>query len=343
MSEYNLSELSSSSSSAVKSAQDEYLGIVDNKTLLNVLNYFNPDNELDYVEELKISVNSLGDLSTLLDNSISEIASYQLPDRPSELDDEITKDKSAVFMDARLDALQDGLYNLYSVTASGGFTLTGFDTELDAYLDGVAKLNYETEKKDLEIEIDNAAIAWSADGYEEAPGALSHQVGRLLLAFDKARKEYRNTLVPSIIDTVQENIRKSYEAGLSIEKLHMEFAKRYTDFKYKKMNALIDAYVAEIEKVTREIGAQRTNIAAIVKGLQSDLYVEKKKAANDLKKNISDLKGWQQAKAIEISAEVSKVKLEVGVLQETTQAYAAMFSSYANLFSGVNIVEQAVE
>lgn len=344
--EYDLAALSSDVSSYVESVKDDFLDSLDSAFLERVMRMVDTSNNLGhYRNAIDITINSLDDVENILQEAIANITSFTIPPKPDSLTEGIDRDVDHVFISDQLDDLSSHFEAIYtSPVGNSGYTYDSApDDNIDAISTALFSNGYELDSDSLEKDIDEIASQWASDGYELAPGALSYSVAKAINEFDKARQSKVQTPTSMLATAIQDNIQSAFENGISIEKLHIGFAKRYTQFKYDKLEAEIKAYIGEIDKIQMEIEAPVLSIKSILKAAQvdNDLDIEEMKLTLDAELN--HLKNWVSAVLSRASTNIDLLTKQAAILEHTTQGFIGLFSTYGSMFTGVNIQEQAVK
>ena len=345
-SEYNLSNLRTNVTDYVASVESDFLAAIDNDFITHVADSINFNHLLgSWREPIPIVIESLSGIETALQNALDNIVDYEMPEKPSELDEDIERDVEHVFESDNLDNMESLFSDVYNQSiGNSGYSYDGMP------LDKISAISTAMYTKDLDVDlldldrgIDGLANKWAADGYDMPPGALSFGMSEMIAAFDKQRESGFNSPATMLANAIQDNIQSAYENGISIEKLHMEFAKKYTAFKYEKIDAVIKAYLGEIDKVKMEMRAPVMNISSILKAAQTDTNMSIEEVKLSLDRELNHLNNWVTTSGNKISTEADVLRMKAEIIEQATNGYIALFSTYGSLFSGVNIQEQSVE
>jgi len=344
--EYDLQALSQSVGNDIADLKDDFLDSLDLRFLQNVISLTDTDNRLGtWRTPISIVIDSLEEVSTLLQEAVDSIIEFNIPERPAELDDPVERDREHVFESDQLDEMAGYFEDIYTQSVgNSGYSYQDMPTDkIAAISKAVLTKEYELDSDDLEKKVDILASKWANDGYESAPGALSFDVAVAITEFDRIRKGKENTPAKLLADAIQRNIQSAFESGISIEKLHMDFARRFTEFKYQKIEAIIAAYIGEIEKVQMEMRGQVLGISSILKAAEVDSAVNMQEVKLTLDRELNHLQNWVSAVRSKASADAGLLKQQISTLEQSTDGYIGLFSSYGSLFGGINIQEQAVE
>lgn len=343
----DLSNLASSVSSAISSVESDFLSSLDHSFLSWIAKSVNTDYAIDDIRdfrnEIDTTIASVGDLNSLLENSITAIESIKLPDRPSELDDPIENDLSHVFISNMLDNVSSSFESLYSTASpNSGLNIAG-NTTLDLIQKASYLVGYEKEKDLTSIEVDNLAIAWSADGYELPPDTLAFDIAQLLQKFSDQQDSKTSSVASYLMQTIESNMQSAFENGIDIEKLHSDFTKKFNNFKYDKLNAIIQSYVGIINGVVKEINAPNNILQTAIKAIKSDIDVSVHDKKIELEQVIADVGAWASARGVKISADTNLMVENAKIITNALDGYLALFNTYGAMYTGVITEEQQEE
>lgn len=345
-SEYNLEGLRSDVTSYIDGVRDSLESVLDNDFLVRVANWIDTDNSLGSIRNaIDISVDSLGDVETLLQSVIDNVSTSNLPERPSELSETIVRDKEHVFLSDRLDSLTALAKDVY--TQEIGNTGYAYDNmvsnKIEAISNAIYEKGYDIAEDDLSVTVDRLAAKWAADGYSIAPSALSFDIAQMINEFDAKIESSINSPASMLASAIQENIQWAFENGISIEKLHMEFAVQSTKFKQEQISGIVKAYIGEIEKVQMEIGLPLKNIATILKAAETDNSVNITETELKLDRELGDLAAVISGIGIRHNADAGLLKRKSEIIAGTADGYIGLFSTLGSLFTGVTVQEQQVD
>jgi len=344
--EYNLEGLRTASSRSIDDVQDKFTDVLDNDFLVRVARMASTSHSITPLRNaIRISIDSLGDIDTILQSALDDIGDLVMPERPEELSETVDRDREHVFLSDRLDTLAVLANDVYTQEIGNtGYSYDGMPADkIEALSFALYSTGYDQEEDNLKEDVDTLAGKWASDGYESAPGALSYGVAKMINAFDAKIDSGIGSPTALLAKSIQENIQWAFENGIAIEKLHMDFAEKSTRFKYEHISAIVKAYLGEIEKIGMEINLPIQNINTILDAAATDTSVAKKEVELTLDRELAHFTNWAVAASAKASAGVGLLKKQAEIIGSTVDGYTGLFSSYGNLFSGVTVQEQSVE
>ncbi len=344
--EYDLRSLSETVGSEIEDVKDDFLDSLDLRFLQHVIDFADTDHLLGgYHDPIDIVINSLDSVETLLQEAINGIIDFDIPEKPQEFNESIEREVEHVFESEQLDQMSEYFSIIYNQPlGNSGYSYPDMPTDkIGAISKALLTQEYDLDADNLDKKVDIIAAKWAADGYDTAPGALSFDIAVAITEFDKTRKSKETTPTVLLAQAIQQNIQSAYESGISIEKLHMEFATKYTNFKYEKIESIIKAYIGEIEKIQIEMKGQTLSIGSILKAAQVDNSVNIDEVRLNLDRELNHLQNWVSIVGSKAITDAGLLKQQIATIEQATDGYIGLFSSYGSLFSGINIQEQAAE
>jgi len=295
-----------------------------------------PSPKNTYTDPLVIALADIDAIQESLDT-----ATFVLPDLPPALANPDTqKYKDHVFYDQKLDDMEAKAASFFSgFDRMSGFSFSAEDLQT-AVQDALYSYEYELDEEDLKTKLDGDAFRWAADGYEKAPGAMSYQMAQSIAAFDRERTNKTRTTFGQLAETIQQNMQWSYENGIAIERLHMDFAIKYSEMSKQLIEASIDAYIAEIDKRKQELFAQLKKSDDLVRALRIDVTADIKELELELNENNARLSASISNFAQYISARASLIQDQIAMANNIKDGYEAIFSTYGAAFIGVSYEKQ---
>ena len=344
--EYDLSGLREKVSDSVDDAKNDFTDALDSNFLSRVIGMANTSHILDLRNTIEISINSLDEIETKLQQSIDAIGTIiTIPDKPDELTTPIDRETEHVFLSERLDSLSGMLSDVYTeAVGNSGYSYENMPSnKIEAISNAIYTKGYDIDEANLKVEVDDLASSWASDGYDVAPGALSFGIAKMLKSFDEKIEGRLNSPASMLSRAIQDNVQWAFENGISIEKLHMGFTESATKFKFDHVNAIIKSYLGEIEKIRMEVGIPIKNIDMILRAAKTDMYADTSQIELELDKELTLLTNKISAVSTKSSTDAGLLKLEADVLAGTVDGYVGLFSTYGSMFSGITVQEQSVE
>lgn len=332
-------------SSDLLDAQHNLENALDNEIrgISNIKSYVHPSHHLQFVDPINITIESLDDFKTLLEEQITEFE-YLIPEMPEEITEGVDRDKEHVFEAAQLDALAAILDQEYNVQLqTHGFSIDGAHTPAEAIQIAMAESGLKVLEDETRDTIDNKAIEWASAGYELAPGALSYDIANIVHEFDKRSNSQASAASAKIANMIQANHQSAFENGMQIEDLHMQFARAFTQFKYKKIEASIRAYTAEIEKIEMEMKAPTNAIKSIIKAAGVENVIITSTQGKALEVAMAELSSWVKSASASFKSTASYHASEVGLAIHIAEGYGSILNSYSSLFTDIALEELSAE
>jgi len=280
-----------------------------------------------------ISLKSVRELS----DAIQGIG-FTLPTKPALLDaSTIQRYNTHIFDDARLDQFETDLRAIY-----GNFTIPDayrFNAESlqDAIQTSLYTRGFALDTDDMESKIDDMAGEWAADGYLRPPGAMAHEIGEEIGKLDRKRTGQTENIFTALAKTVQQNIQWSFENGISIEKLHMDFTLRFSELSKELIGAATDAYIAEITKRRQELEASLKKVDTEVKAMALDVEADIKKNELELSENSARLQSYVSSMNSFIDSEAQLIIEKIKLGKSIADGYGAIFGAYGAGHTGISI------
>lgn len=345
-SEYNIDQLSKDVFKYAAKTKNDFLYSLEEGFTDRVADSIDADHILGrWRDPIAIVVGNLSGIDSALQDALDLMLTFDIPPLPDELEDDIVRDLGHVFESDQLDQMSDMFADVYNQSiGNSGYSYDGMPADkISAISTALYTKGFDTDAADLERDVDTVANHWSSDGYDVAPGALSFDVSELIAKFDRSR-ESRNTSPASMLaNAIQSNIQTAYENGYSIEALHVDFTIKFNNAKYERVDALIKAYIGEVEKIQMEIRASTINISHILKAANVDTKRSIEEVKLNLDRELGHLQSWVSVSGKQISTRADVLNERIKLIEQTTTGYLSLFGTYASMFGAVAIQEQSVK
>lgn len=329
----------SSLGAKLEALKEDYIDIAtdDENFISNYGNIFSFQDSINAIKPTAISLKPVDDLI----DAIKDLK-FELPDKP-----EILENISAevytnhVFQDAKLDALEQIVKNIYSGFSVGsGYSFNSQQLE-NAINTALYDFGFALDTDDLEQSIHSLAASWAGDGYAAAPGAFSYKASEVVSTYDRERTAKTDGVFKQLANMIQQNLQWSFEHGIAIEKAHMDFAVKYAEVAKTIITAAVEAYIAEIEKRKVDLQAQ---IQVITDGQQK---LRKLETAQDIKSAElflqEQIARWSSditALAAYHSSQAELIAKNVKLSANIADAYKAIFAAWGGSFVALSTEEK---
>lgn len=292
-----------------------------------------------FKNELSIALDSITDVQTTINNIV-----YIKPDKPSILvNPTITRYDTHVFSDNRLDGFEIACRDLYSTFNNP----TAFTFNSESTLEAIQTALYDYElgldEIDVQQDIEKIASKWASNGYTQVSGAMSYDIGLRLAAFDKDRTGKTRDIFKGLAGIIEQNLQWSFENGISIEKLHADFANQYSSLSKQIIGSAVDAYVAEVQKRVQDLEAQLTYTNFYAKAKKLRLDKQSKEFELELKENAARLSAYVNNVNTFIQAQSNIVLKQIQLGENIANGYSAIFNANASSFTGIVDETQTLE
>jgi len=336
----NVSSLWDAQANAIRDAQSDFLNAInqDEAFVSTYGSLFALDDSVaeTFENALTFSIAKVDEVTTAIDG-----LNFTIPDRPPILDAfQNERYKNHIYDDGSLNNFQKVIKDIYNQFSLGTGYSFNQETIENAINTALYDEGFELDTDDLTQEVNNIAAKWASDGYLAPTGAMTYDITTMLGKYDRQRTEKTNNIFIELSKTIQQNLQWAFENGISLEKLHMDFAIKYAEVAKVIISAAVDSYIAEIEKRTSELKASISYIGEFVK--VSKLSQDADIKANEflLQQNLARLGTFISTSTANVEAQANLVLENIKLASNIAEGYGSLFVAHGGRFTGIRHEEK---